>query len=252
MNAVVQVPAYDEPADLFRRRLASISAQEPPPGWDVTFEAWITPVDDADPSFEIAREVGVQPFRAPPGKLSARNAAHAHAVDAGVDAIVSWDADAPPLRHDALVGLLEPLEREDVVAVNSDPVAAMGPDGGLSMLGMLVDAGGAAEDAVNPHLHGQAASLTTAAWSEVGPFDESIDQTVPEIVRDEEEFGLWADLQAMGTIAADGRALVYNDPRRHFCRVAPEFAPPDYCGRRGAETFSRVAQVPDTTRWGRL
>lgn len=239
MHAIVQVPAFDEPADTLGDRLRRIREQAPPDGWDVAFEAWITPTGPSDPTFEIARRAGFETFEAPSGKLSTRNEAHSRAVDAGADAIVTWDADAPPLRDDALVGLLEPLEDADVVAVNSVPGATISPEGGLSLVGMFVDAGGWLEDAVRPHMHGQCSAFSADAWKVAGPFDTSIDETAGKVVRGEEEIGFYHRLNQLGDVVREERAVIFNEPRRHFCRLVPQMAPDGYCDRRGTTTFNR-------------
>jgi hypothetical protein len=78
--------------------------------------------------------------------------------------------------------------------------------------------------------------MTAEAWEQVGPFDESVDQTSMPEVRAEEEFGFWRRLRSLGRVAQPPRAVVYNDPRREYCKIP--FASSDHCtGRAG--TFEK-------------
>lgn len=219
MHAVVQVPAYRE-GDQFPEVLAAIREQDVD-GHDVDVEAWVTlspPGTRADcTTWQDAASVdGVTVHEAPEGKLSARNAAHEHAIEAGADAIVSWDADAYPRDDRVLASLLEPLEGDDVVVANSTPLAA--PFEG-NLLATLVDVAGAAEDRVRPHVHGQCHAMTAAAWEQLGPFDESIDQTNVSEVRAEEEFGFYHEAERAGAVVEPDGAVISNDTRRHRCRI---------------------------------
>lgn len=232
MKSVVQIPAYNEPATL-PRTARDILNQPVPEGHTIDVEAWVTRSEDESgccSTMNAARSVeGLTPYEAPKGKLSARNAAHEHAVREGYDAFVSWDADAPPLSDRTLSALVTALEGESVVAANSVPVAR-GNDS--SVLGTAVDAFSAVEEAVFPHINGQAHAITTAAWEQVGPFDETIDQTDMRTVRGEEEFGLIRGLRSIGKVVKPPEARVFNDPRRMYCKF-PIGEQPPYCDTRG-------------------
>lgn len=237
MDVVVQIPAYEE-----GRQLTTTAEQivaQPEPGFaSVDVEAWVTlsPPDkslcDTWQAGMAAR--GVDTFEAPAGKLTARNAAHDSALSRGYDVIVPWDADAPPIHDDTLTELLRPINnREDVVAVNSRPVAATDPD----VIARLTDITGYALDRINPHIHGQCHALTAEAWQTVGPFDDSIDQTTSTVVRREEEFDFYDRLAEIGTVVDQRSAEVFNDTRRTRCRV-PLLGDSEFCSRRsGTTTF---------------
>jgi hypothetical protein len=229
MRAVVQIPAYHEGPQLAETAEA-ILQQRAPDGVAVDVEAWVTP--DPDPSscstWAAAEAVsGLDVYEAPIGKLSARNAAHSHAVTAGYDAFVTWDADAVPLHDQVLVELLAPLmESEQYPAVNSTPVTDPDGDGGL--LAQVVDSAARAEDILAPHLNGQAHAIRTAAWEQAGPFDTDRDETSLWETRQEEEYGMWGRLRRLGPIPRPNEATVFNDPRRHICKI-PGAASPDWC-----------------------
>lgn len=239
MDVVIQVPAYDEDPSTLRETLSAIRDQPVPADVDVFYEAWITPASEHDRSFDVADSAGFEPYEAPQYKIPARNAAHNRAVEHGADAIVTWDADAPPLRPDVLSTLMHRLVEPSVVAVNSTPVAAVTPDGQLSTTGVVVDAAGAIEDTLKPHLHGQCSAITAEGWRAAGPFDEGLDHTDGQSVRAEEEIAFRARLEGVGRVVDEQSAIVFNNPRRHLCRAAPELAPNGYCGPRGVETFDR-------------
>lgn len=236
MNVVVQIPAYEEGRQL-TETAEQIVAQPTPDAYTVDVEAWVTlsPPDrslcDTWQAGMAAR--GVDTFEGPQGKLSARNAAHDSAVERAYDVIVTWDADAPPLRRDTLAQLLAPFGNDSVVAANSKPVAAIAPN----PINRLVDVVGYAEDAFNPHLHGQCSAFRAAVWADYGGFDTSIEQSEISSVRQKEEFSFYDAVSEYGEIV-DTNALVYNDPRRHYCKW-PLLGDESFCERRsGTATFS--------------
>lgn len=231
MDVVVQIPAFQEGPRL--TDTAEMIVEQNTPGWiDVDVEAWVTlspPDRSLCTTWQAAMDArDVDTFEAPIGKLSARNAAHDDAVDRGYDVIVSWDADAPPLHGEVLHALLSPFEQDDrVVATNSRPVSAIRP----SVIDRLIDVTGAIDDRLRPHIHGQCAAFTTSAWEDVGPFDESVGQSNISSVRAVEEFDFYRKLSQLGRVEYRGSAVVYNDPRRHYCKM-PFMGDPSYCSRR--------------------
>lgn len=234
MDVSIQVPAIDEPPGQFRSVLRSIrSAQNR--FFEPTYEAWVTPTNGV--TMDVAAEEGFDVHKADTGKLSARNQAHDHAVGSGQDAIITMDADSHVLSNEALDSLIEPLKSGNAVACNSVQVASRTPEGGVSALGMVVDLGGTVEDVIRPHMHGQASSFTVDAWEYAGPFDETMDQTDSVSVRTEEEFGFYSRLREYGDVIFPESALVYNNPRRHVCRL-PGMGDTEYCSRLGEVTFS--------------
>ena len=231
MKAVIQIPAYEEGRTVYETA-TEITNQRVPEGWDVDYEAWVTlsPPDrelcDTWQNAMAAEDVEV--FEAPQGKLSARNAAHNHAVGEGYDVFFSWDADAPPVGEGVLASMLTAFDQEPMPAcVNTRPVSS--PGNGL--FGMALDVLTTAEDIVFPHIHGQCHGLSAAAWNALGPFDESIDQTDLPTVRAEEEIGFWSRLLSVGPIVEPPEATVYNDPRRATCKV-PLIPNADHCSGR--------------------
>lgn len=231
-RAVVQMPAYNE-ADTLPQTARDILSQRVSDNYSVDLQAWVTRSEnengccDTMMAAESVPEMDV--FEAPVGKLSARNAAHSHAVTRGYDVIVSWDADAPPDHNGVLASLLTSVGKDGVVAANSVPSSLSRH---RSLLGMAVDAVAAVEETVFPHINGQAHALTTRAWEAVGPFDDSIDQTSMRTVRAEEEFRLGQKLRQLGEVEQPPDAKVYNDPRRVYCQVPIGDQPP-YCDTLG-------------------
>lgn len=232
MRVFVQIPAFEEGPRL-ARVASQIVAQNPPQGVDVTYEAWVTlsPKDKSLCStWQAAKSVdGLDVYEAPEGKLSARNAAHNHAIESGADVVVTWDADAPPLHADVLAELLAPFESDDVVAVNGAPVSPP------TAVGTVVNVVGAVEDTVRPHLHGQLSAVRATAWWKAGPFDEKVDQTSVGSVRSEEEFSFYRRLRSLGRVVESKNAQVANSTRRLECRLG--LRDDAYCGRIGEETF---------------
>lgn len=216
--------------------LEAIREQDPHPDVTLAREVWVTlspPDRELCDTWQTAvSSRGFDVYEAPEGKLSARNAAHAHAVSEGHNVIVSWDADARPLSDTTLRELLSPVVREGYACSNSRPVSA--PDG---VSGMIVDAAAAIEDVAIPHVHGQLHAFTADAWTEAGPFDETVSQTDIGEVRAEEEFAFRRRLSAVGGVKDVPGATVYNDPRRHYCRI-PGVGDDAYCNRRGETTFA--------------
>jgi len=237
MEVVVQIPAFEEGRQL-AETAEQVVAQPTPEFASVDVEAWVTlspPDRSLCTTWQAAMDAkGVDTFEAPQGKLTARNAAHDSALKRGYDVIVTWDADAPPLRQDTLVQLLAPFGDDAVVAVNSKPVTAIEP----SVVDRTVDVVGMVEDRVKPHMHGQCSAFTANVWGEVGPFDTSIDESDENEVRPVEEFGFYHELSQYGEIVYASGAMVYNDPRRLHCTL-PFMGDPEFCERReGNTTFS--------------
>lgn len=233
MDTIVQVPAFEE-GEKLADTLRSITALETG-DHDVTVEAWVTPSINPSCGFcdtmaYAERVDGVTVFEAPEGKLSARNEAHAHAVQQGADVIVSWDADAPPLDDRALTSLIDTAARPRVAAANSIPVSA----GQYEPLGTAVEMLTSIEQATAAHINGQAHALTAGAWESAGPFT-TVDETDAHDVRAEEEFRFYHRLQRHGDILTAPHAHVRNDLRRTACLLG--IGQESYCGRRGVETF---------------
>lgn len=206
-------------------------------------EAWVTlhpPDKELCDTWQTAiAAAGFEAHEAPKGKLAARNKAHDHAFEeAEADVVVVADADAPPLRQDTLVNLLEPFTDEDVVATNSNPVST-------GMAGKVVNLFARFEDETRPQMHGQCSAITDWGWEEAGPFDTDLDQTRIEEVRDEEEFRFRDRLKQWGTVEDVEEAVVENDTRRVACsvpramgRFTSKYPNSDYCQRHGVETFN--------------
>jgi len=236
MEVVVQIPAFEEGRQL-TETAEQVVAQPTPEFASVDVEAWVTlspPDRSLCTTWQAAMDAkGVDTFEAPQGKLSARNAAHDAAVERGYDVIVTWDADAPPLRENTLVQLLAPFDDRAVVATNSKPVAATAPN----PIKRLIDLVGYTEDTIRPHLHGQCSAFRAAVWADYGGFDTSTTQSEIDPVRKEEEFGLYGAFSEHGKVVDTG-ALVYNDPRRHYCKW-PLAGGGSFCERRSGEvTFA--------------
>lgn len=233
----IQVPAIDEPESTFRPTLRSFKGAKSD-SFTPTYEAWVTPTEGRDVTAQVAREEGFDVYEAPKGKISARNAAHNHAFENGADAVISIDADAPLLNENAFQALVEPLQSGEAVACNSIPISYKTPEGDVSLVGAVVDLGAILEDTLSPHAHGQASSFTKGAWEYAGPFDESVDQMDGKKIRKEEEFDFLKRLEEYGDVVMPRDAVVYNDPRRHVCRL-PGVGDSGYCNRIGGEvTFN--------------
>lgn len=237
-TAYVQVPAFHE-GFAYGETLRAIRELDPPEGWTVEREVHVTPsCDNLDTcrTWVTARETdGWEPVKAPVGKLSTRNQAHDRAFGRGADAVVTWDADAPPRSENPLKAILRPLERPEVVAANGTPVAP------LSLAGVVQEAVSRLDDVARPHFHGQLSAITREGWQHAGPFDEDIDQFDPDAVRQEEEFDFYHRLQEVGEVVDVPEARVLNSDRRVACRVSDSRlgggAPTDYCERRGTVSF---------------
>lgn len=231
-QAVVQIPAYNE-ADKLPNTAREILDQRVPDNYGVDLQAWVTRSENekgcCDTMMAAESVPEMEVFEAPVGKLSARNAAHSHAVTRGYDVIVSWDADAPPEHDGVLAALLSAFDDPDVVAANSIPTAL---NRHRSLLGIGIDLFGAFEEVAFPHINGQAHAFTADAWEAVGPFDDSIDQTEMVKVRGEEEFGFGRKLRQYGKVVQPPSAKVYDDPRRIHCRFPIGERPP-YCDTLG-------------------
>lgn len=217
-TAVVQIPAYEEGRTVYETA-TEITDQRVPDGWDVDYEAWVTlspPDRELCDTWQNAMEAeDVDVFEAPQGKLSARNAAHNSAVERGYDVLFSWDADAPPIGSAVLATMLREFEKDPrPVCVNSIPKSA--PAG---VFGHVVDLAAGIEEVATPHVNGQCHALTTDSWGEVGPFDDTVDQTHLPAVRAVEEFGMWRKLRSLGPVAQPPGATVYNDPRRISAKI---------------------------------
>ena len=236
MEVVIQIPAFQEGQRL-TETAEQIAAQPTPEFASVDVEAWVTlspPDRSLCTTSQAAMDArGVDTFEAPRGKLTARNAAHDAAVERGYDVIVTWDADAPPLREDTLLQLLEPFVDDAVAATNSKPAAATAPN----PIDRAVDLAAYAEDRIKPHLHGQCSAFRAGVWDDYGGFDTSIEQSEIDSVRQEEEFAFYDAVSEYGEIVDTG-ALVYNDPRRHYCKW-PLLGDGSFCKRRsGNVTFA--------------
>lgn len=232
MRVAVQVFSFAEP-DL-KRTLDAYANCRTPAGAEFLYKVYVTPREAVTAySVGAARDHDVfELVETPPGKLTSRDVAHDRAVDTGADVIVTGDADAPPLEEGYLETLLAPFEHPEVVATNSLPVAP-------GLIGLGIDAIGALEDVVRPHLHGQGSAFTATTWERAGGFDEAIDQRDAGAVRRAEEFGLYRRFAALGKVVNTG-ARVRNDSRRVRCALRSVGArePTDpFCQRRGVATF---------------
>lgn len=236
MNAVLQIAAFREPgiADAL-----DAWADQPEPSWaSVDYEAWVTPdgakeacqtwqVADAHPVFEA--------HEAPQYKLRARNAAHGSALERGYDAIVSCDADAPPLGRGTLSALLERLSAPGAAAVCAWPSSPPSP------LGIFSNVKTRAREVVFRSIHGQCHAMTAEAWSHAGPFADDIDHTSLHPVWMEEEFRFGRRLRDVGRVEYAKDAKVYDDTRRMRCRLQRSARRPrsDYCEKpEGNDTFA--------------
>lgn len=239
MDIVVQIPAYEEGRSVYVTA-TKIVKQALPPGVSLDCQAWVTlspPDKELCDTWQSAMGAeGVDVYEAPIGKLSARNAAHQHALDQGYDVIFSWDADAPPTHDTVLAEMIESFDHEPTPScVNSRPVSGHTGD----LFGYVVNLFAAFEDIIVPHVNGQCHAMTAEAWAHAGPFDDSIDQTDIAEVRAVEEFGMYRALRSVGPVVQNPSATVYNDPRRHKCNTP--FADPEYCDER-VRTFERVGE----------
>lgn len=241
-SAVVQVPAFMEPA--LGRALDGVAGQRDVDGWTIDREAWVTIGHGDNETWRIARDhAAFTPREAPPGKLSARNAAHDTAFAEGADVAVTWDADVYPAHDGVLEALLAPFDRRAVVATNGNPRAPA-----TSPLGLLTRFTSLAQDVLQPHLHGQLAALSADAWAAAGPFrTDDVDQTNSHDVRAEEEFAFLRRLREAGDVAFVPSAKVYEPPRRTLrtlnraahSMTGGRYGLDEYERTRGAETFDR-------------
>lgn len=238
-TVVVQVPAFAEPN--LGETLDAIAEQDPPPGVDVSYQAWVTPETedpDDDATFQVAADHPVfDVFIGETGKLSTRNKAHEYAVEQGGDVIVTWDADCLPTGPDVLANLVQPLLDGEAVASEGKPRKPY-----RNPLSVAVNALAVAEDVVRPHLDGQLSALSASAWASCGPFSEAVDQTDLNAMRQEEEFGLHDCLQATGSVVSPRGTKVIEDPRRvqwHVDKAFQRFGRPmsDWGRKRGVDTF---------------
>lgn len=235
MKAALQVFSYDEPYEQLTETMDSYAGLDTPDWVDIDYFGAVTPRISAHHPDAVRDHPWFELIETPQGKLSSRNVAHEYAVNNGYDLIIVCDTDALPLSDETLYSLIEPYENPDVVATNSTPLA-------FNPLGIVVNVIGSVEDTVRPHMHGQLSSFTTDAWRQVGPFDESVDQTNVQKVRKVEEFRLYHQLKQLGTVKRVPEAQVYNDTRRVTCMledVRPTGPNRDFCKRRGIETFER-------------
>jgi cellulose synthase/poly-beta-1,6-N-acetylglucosamine synthase-like glycosyltransferase len=226
MRVALQIFSYDEPYQLLKNTMDSyIDCEMPEFVESIDYQACVTPKITSP---QAARDhESFEYVHTPPGKLSSRNHAH-QLVSETHDIIVVGDADAPPLRNDYLLKLLEPFQNPDVVAVNSNPIS----DG---ILGFFIDWATIVEDRVFKHMHGQGSAFRTTAWNEIGPFPET-NQTDINHVRKHEEFRFYHDLRQLGEIEFASDALVRNDTRRVRCNIG--LGNSKFCNRRGVETFN--------------
>lgn len=244
LRAALQVPSFREGVlrpDDYERTLEAIAEQKSPDGWRIEASVWVTPdvtprVDD--PTWAIPRSMSAWDVReAPPGKLSTLNAAHDRALEDGVDAIVTWDADTVPAHPGVLETILEQFHEPDVAAVNSITRS----EG--TVLGVWWDVISHAVEVAVPYLHGQCHAMATDAWRQAGPFDTSIDQTDISAVWFEEEYSMYRRLARAGRIAQPADAVVLCDTRRLECRIERAWAQLDgrpmtaWCSERGDKSF---------------
>lgn len=213
--AVVQVPAYREPD--MRPVLDRIAEQKAPVGWSIQYEAWVTLDNHDNETWSVAQDHDAfEANEAPPGKLSARNAAHDHAFDGDATAVVTWDADAMPKDDTVLTHLLPPLSDQDgVIATNGNPM----PPPSLNPVNVITTAVSRAEDVVRPHMHGQLSAFHRGAWLAAGRFFTDLDQTDSLAVRREEEFNFYKRLSFYGDVKRVPDAVVYEEPRRVLYRL---------------------------------
>jgi len=233
-TVVVQVPAFEEPQRL-PATLSAIRSQTYPSGYTIYVEAWVTPSrDDSGVCSTLQAAQSVLPsqhvYEAPNGKLSTRNTAHDHARESGADLILSWDADAGPLHDNVLQSIVTTAVEPGVAAANSIPVSRDG-----TILGEMVDLAARVEDTLRPHLHGQLQAITPDAWDHAGPFVTTSESNAMK-VRREEEYSFRKRVAEVGDVVTAPNAEVYNDPRRHYCRL-PGNSTDEYCKRIGQETF---------------
>lgn len=233
MNVAIQCCAFDEPdVDQTLEAIAS----HPVPDWhSVALEAWVTPHDGE--TLSKARSVSAADvYEAPQGKLSTRNVAHGHAVSSGADVIVSWDADAPPVKEDSLTKLLSHFDRPGVVAVNG----SQRHEGFAAA--KLFDLATHLDTVLYSPIYGRFSAFTTDAWESAGPFrTRGVDQTDIVSTRFEEERDFRKRLEREGRVIDDPRASVYGEDRRYRCwkaSILPGSETPEFCqSHDGGETF---------------
>ena len=234
-SLAVQMPAFEE-AHQLPKTARAIADQRVPDGVTATYEAWVTRSEDRRgtcSTMQAAKTVGGwDVYEAPAGKLSARNAAHNHALNHGADLICAWDADAPPLADGVLAALVETAMQDGVALANSNPVARDG-----SAIGLVSEVSSKVEDTIMPHVHGQCHVMTAEAWRVAGPFGTELDESDIGDVRGEEEFDFRRRVEEVGEVVDVPEAEVFNDPRRNICRLPNMEATSDFCKRRGDRTF---------------
>jgi hypothetical protein len=240
MNVALQVPSFREGEDMVPTLDALLDQQVPQYVENLSLEVWVTlspPSRELCTTWQTAlRQAGFEPFEAPSGKLSARNAAHDSAVERGFDVIVVCDADAPPLHDGVLKALLDPFEKQAADAVRGHPVSRW------HIFGTLENVARRATRSIHGHMHGQLSAFTAKAWGCAGPFDETVDQTNINEVWPEEEFDFADRLRDCGKLVDAPEAKVRNDSRRTRCRFERAFAfsgrgVNSWCADRGVETF---------------
>lgn len=241
MDVYVQVPAFEEGDDMIPT-LRSIQDQQTPEWMNITPEVWVTlspPDKELCTTWQAALEAGgFDVYEAPSGKLSARNAAHDHAVADGADVIVTWDADAPALSDDTLFHLAKHFDDPGVSAVRGEPVSPLTP------IGMLENVGRKLRRSVTGHIHGQLSAFSADGWRHAGPFDTSIDETNIDQVWAEEEVDFARRLREAGEMVHESEAIVHNDSRRTQCRISRAFERTgrepmgEWCQNRGESSFA--------------
>lgn len=245
-RAVVQVFAYAEP-DL-RSTLDAYADVDVPPGWELEYQACVTPENAVANSpgrvqnvvyqqIDHAREHPVfDLFQTPTGKLQSRNEAHDAAMRDGFDVIISGDGDAPPLSQSYFTELLAPFASAQTVGV----CGFHRPEGVLYPLMMPVHY--ADLYALNP-IYGRSSAFRSSAWEEAGPFRVAdVDPTDVHSVRREEEFGFRRRLEQLGDVVNVRSAKVRADSRRWRCQIDRGFETfgrprTGRCERIGSETF---------------
>lgn len=236
-KAVVQVPAFKEPN--VEQTLDQIADQGVPAGWTVEYEAWVTlDAEDNETWLQANAHPDFTAYEAPPGKISARNAAHGHAFNGDAHSVVTWDADSIPAHDGVLAAILEPLERDGVIASNGNPRKPY-----TNPVNVAASFLGTVEDYVRPHMNGQLHAFHRGAWVCAGPFRTDLDQRHMNAVRTEEEFRFHQRLRSCGEVVKAKDAVVVEDPRRvahHLKRPFQRFGrypQTEWEKERGAKTF---------------
>lgn len=208
MRVSLQVPAFKEPG--LSDTLDAWAEQYVPSWADISYEAWVTPSGRGETWRQAEEHPVFEAAEAPQYKLRARNAAHDSAVERGYDAIMTVDADAPPLSDDTLKNLLTAAREPRVACVCANPVASKTPVGIYSNIGVYTKE-------VIGGIHGQCHVLSRGAWQHAGPFSDGVDHTDLKSVWKEEEYRFGRRLRQHGKVVYKFDAPVFNDTRRREC-----------------------------------